>query len=365
MTKILLITEDLPSESYGTGQRVKLWQDAIEQVGECRILHLLPPGQTETPAHFAAPVVFDFRASRWQWLLWQASMGYFRPSRRHEAVLRAIHADYPFDLAVCSFYRSAPVAPLDLAPCILDADALPWPTGRISSLLWPATKRAMRHFFQRFTRVVVISRAEADAISLPGRAPDLLPGAVARIGAVPVPEAQRDRIVLFVGPYKWGPNREAIDMMLRSGLPERLHQAGYTLRFAGVGTDALPTRPGVSGGGFVDDLAAEYARAALVLCPIESGGGANIKLAEAIQYGCAVLSSAHSARGYDGVLEPGHHLRTYVSTATFADDVMALLGDEAALQALRRNAVEAGGSLLSPQRLKDRMAGWIRAALDG
>jgi len=169
MTKILLITEDLPSESYGTGQRVKLWQDAIEQVGECRILHLLPPGQTETPAHFAAPVVFDFRASRWQWLLWQASMGYFRPSRRHEAVLRAIHADYPFDLAVCSFYRSAPVAPLDLAPCILDADALPWPTGRISSLLWPATKRAMRGPSRASARCLFRKRSATGSCCLSGR----------------------------------------------------------------------------------------------------------------------------------------------------------------------------------------------------
>lgn len=362
MIKSLLITEDSPTENYGTGQRVKLWRDAMNQMGECRILHLVPPGETGC-ADYSAPIVFDHRAGRTKWLWWQATFGYYRSSPRYAAILKRIHVEFPFDVAVCSFFRTTAAAPLNLTPCMLDVDALPRPAGKLDRLLWPITTRMMRRRARRFDPVVVISKAEGAMIEGRSLSTELLPGASISVRACLAPDAPRGRNILFVGPMDWAPNRDVVEWLLGIGLPERLHEAGYVLRLVGKGTDGFGNRPGLSTGGFVDDLAKEYADATIVLCPIEVGAGANIKLAEAIQYGCAVMASPYSLSAYDGILTPGVHVLTYPDRAGFDDLLMAALADETRLVEYRRRAAEVAQGELDIKRLKEKIGAWIvRAA---
>ncbi|MCW2365735.1 glycosyltransferase involved in cell wall biosynthesis [Sphingobium sp. B11D3B] len=332
MIKVLLITEDLPASNYGTGQRIRLWKEAIETIGECRVLHMALPGSAPSVADYSAPMAFDYRAYRMKWLWWQGSFGYYRAARRYHDLLHGIHREFPFDAAICSFFKTAPFAPLDLAPCILDVDALLWPDSSFARAIWPLTQMAMRRRARRFAETVVIAKHEGDVLASPGLQPKLLPGASRTVQAALDPEQPRGRNILFVGPRHWQPNREAMEALISSGLPARLDDAGYTLRLVGQGTDEFPPMRGLSGGGFVDDIAQEYAQAALVLSSTEAGNGANIKLAEAIQYGCAVIASDYSARGYEGVLVPGEHLMTYADPAALPDLVMATLADEPLLR---------------------------------
>lgn len=365
MVKVLLITEDLPTEAYGTGQRVKLWVEAIEQIGECRILHMMLPGTALGPADYHAPMTFDYRSDRIKWLLWLASFGYFRQSGRYTETLRNIHSDFPFDVAVCCLFKTAPAAPLGLAPCIIDVDALLWPGSRFTKLLWPLTKVAMRRRARKFAETVVIAKTDGDVLVSPGVTPKLLPGASSSVKAALPADMPRGRNILFLGPRDWPPNGDAMTALIESGLPARLHAAGYQLRLVGKGTDGFAPMPGLSGGGFVDDIAKEYADAALVMCPIMSGYGANIKLAEAIQYGCAVIASDYSARAYEGVLEPGVHLLTCSDPAKLADLVMETLGDEPLLRKYREGALAAAHDKLSRESLSGLIIGWIRGAIGG
>ena len=50
--------------------------------------------------------------------------------------------------------------------------------------------------------------------------------------------------------------------------------------------------------GFVPDIAAEYDQAALVIAPIEYGGGTQIKVIEALAFGRPLVASAFSHIGF-------------------------------------------------------------------
>jgi glycosyltransferase involved in cell wall biosynthesis len=79
-------------------------------------------------------------------------------------------------------------------------------------------------------------------------------------------------------------------------------------RLSNAERTALKDREGIEVVGFVDDLAAEYRQADVCICPIWRGEGANVKLAEYAGLGRAIVATAFSARGFEGILEPGRDL---------------------------------------------------------
>jgi Glycosyl transferases group 1 len=153
--------------------------------------------------------------------------------------------------------------------------------------------------------------------------------------------------VLFVAPTAWPPNAAAIDWLLDLGVPQALDRLGYELRLVGRGTERFGSRPGLSCGGFVDDLGEEYAAARLVLCPIWSGSGANIKLGEAIQFGRAVLATRHSAQAYDGFLRANEELLIFDQPSEFMDVLVDISQDSSRLRALEIRASEAASKFLN------------------
>ncbi len=148
--------------------------------------------------------------------------------------------------------------------------------------------------------------------------------------------------IVFVGTLGWKPNELAIDNFLdrcwgqiRTILPHAV------LRIVGYGmSEAMRTRwekfDGVEPVGFVDDVSVEYAAAELAICPIEEGGGSNIKVLEALQHERTVVCTEWGARGYERTLvDPGAIL--------VADNMQSFA--EACIQLLRE-----------PQRLTDMAA---------
>jgi glycosyltransferase involved in cell wall biosynthesis len=138
---------------------------------------------------------------------------------------------------------------------------------------------------------------------------------------------------------------------------------GYELRLVGAGTDGIPEEPGLSCGGFVNDLSEEYNHAVLVLCPIFSGGGANIKLAEAVQFGCPVLASSHAAAGFEGIIVPEDHIEVFNSRTMFIEKLTSLLQRPDRLQQLRERAIQISQSFLSQDYCNAIIAKDIRRIL--
>lgn len=348
MIRSLLVCDCLPSSHYGTGQRLLTLQTALAALGECRVLYLAnEPAETGDRAHYRAPVPFDFRSSRAAWAKHHLTFAAARPDESYRPAFDRIHREFPFDVIVCSFFRSTPAIPTDMVPCLLDFDAIPERTGPLTRAIWPLTLRAMRRRAKDFHALYAIRKSDADILGGVANNVRVIPGISSAAPAKPLDHNPDGRRVLFVAPTAWAPNAAAIHWLLDIGLPEALNRLGYELRLVGQGTEKFGSGPGLSSGGFVEDLAKEYAAARLVLCPISSGTGANIKLGEAIQFGRAVLATRHSAQAFDGFLRANEDLLVFDQPGEFMDALVDILNDPSRLRDLEIRARQAADNFLN------------------
>ena len=154
----------------------------------------------------------------------------------------------------------------------------------------------------------------------------------------PLPPPASGAEILFLGTYTYEPNVEAARFLVESIWPRivskrpdaRLVVAGQSPERIKLATTPL----GVEVVGYVDDLAAQYARATLVACPILNGGGTRIKILEAAAYGRAVVSTTIGAEGL--MFSPGAEIELADTASEFADRCLELLGDS-----VRRNGMAA------------------------
>lgn len=96
--------------------------------------------------------------------------------------------------------------------------------------------------------------------------------------------------------FGWWPNREGLRWFLKEVFPYtdadmRLHLFGEQSR------DVAPHNPRIVHHGFVSKTQDIWPNCDFMICPIFSGGGVNIKFAEAIYNGVPVLASSFAARG--------------------------------------------------------------------
>lgn len=117
----------------------------------------------------------------------------------------------------------------------------------------------------------------------------------------------------MVGKFGYAPNAEGADFFIDHVLSAlRSKVPGSRLRLVGQCPPELARRwrsvDGVDVMGFVDDLAPEYASASLVVAPVFSGGGTQIKVLEALGHACGTVVSGFAATGFTPTLRDGEHL---------------------------------------------------------
>jgi hypothetical protein len=108
----------------------------------------------------------------------------------------------------------------------------------------------------------------------------------------------------------------------------------------GVALDGLALDDSVRLTGFVDDIRAEVAGAAVCVVPLREGGGTRLKILEAMALGTPVVSTSKGAEGLS--VTAGEHLLIADDAAGFARETARLLGDEG----LRRRLAENGRRLV-------------------
>lgn len=108
----------------------------------------------------------------------------------------------------------------------------------------------------------------------------------------------------FLGKMGWWPNREAVDWFLTDVWP-RAAAPALELHLYGEGSEALtdPKRA-VTGHGFVPDLRAVWGELDVFINPMQSGGGTNVKVCEALFHGLPVLSTPRGLRGLPDFQDP-------------------------------------------------------------
>jgi glycosyltransferase involved in cell wall biosynthesis len=340
MKRVLLFSTSAPATGSGTGERTLSIFNAISKVAETHVVRLYTGGMKPEPSQSWTTLrLFEpGQDTQWYWRRRKYLLEDFRVDARLFAEVRRLHEKHKFDAFFCRYF-SAIVAGCDrLGPTLLDFDDLPttMPGPRIPGwdrLGWELTARRLSSF-----RTVFVTKG-SDVPRLRHPNVQVLPCiSTVRPPAEPPPSAPSPRI-LFVGSIGWPPNRDGLMRFIRDVLPAiRRRVPGTTLRVVGEGSASLKDLEGVSGAGFVDDLAAEYVQATIVICPIFSGAGANVKLAEAAQFGKAIVASAGAAKGFEGILEPDRDLWVARSDEQMTEMCARLLTDETARATLGRQA---------------------------
>jgi glycosyltransferase involved in cell wall biosynthesis len=148
---------------------------------------------------------------------------------------------------------------------------------------------------------------------------------------------------LVVGSMWYRPNAEGVQWLLSKVWPAvRLQQPQARLLIVGaVGKlvrDVWERVPGVQAPGFVEDLDQAYAQASVVVAPIFSGGGTNIKVLEAMAHGRPCLTTHFVCDGLAGLAAEGRHLLAADHPQKFASLLASALADPPALQPLADRA---------------------------
>lgn len=174
---------------------------------------------------------------------------------------------------------------------------------------------------------------------LPTQGIFVLPNAIT-IPSVPAPISTRS-ILMMVGIYSYGPNKDAADYFLEEVFPHIFKaRPDAEIWFVGAGADHLrnygKNLPGVHFLGFVDDLAKAYHDARVVICPIRYGSGTRVKLVEAAAWGKPIVSTTMGAEG----LDMSHHEHALFGDTpeAFAQHCLTLLTDSELCNRLGNNA---------------------------
>lgn len=110
--------------------------------------------------------------------------------------------------------------------------------------------------------------------------------------------ADTDWVLAFVG-GDWGPNREALAMLVDRVLPKLAAQGVKLLVIGAVGAALAGRRePWLVVSGEVDDLASALHAADAGANPVTSGGGSNVKVPAYLACGLATITTPFGLRGY-------------------------------------------------------------------
>jgi glycosyltransferase involved in cell wall biosynthesis len=312
--RILLICYDSPFNIYyGAGMRANnLWR-ALQQMGDVSALVMEAGAQTELDL---TPHEGEIGRIRFQ----KPSVPWTTPeTQKIRALVAQVAGPKQFDLVVVRYLRLAMLVRGSLpAPLWLDGDDLDkvipligksWWQRQLAGLKTWARRVVTRRELQGFEHVWYVN--PHDMLKFPTPSGSVLPNVVNAPDEPPKRLRLRHTQMLMVGKFGYEPNAEAADFFIHEVLPTlRGAVPGIGLRLVGQCPEPLAARwrqLGIDVAGFVDDLTAEYAGATLVVAPVLSGGGTQIKVLEALAYTCGTVVSSFSASGFAPNLKDGEH----------------------------------------------------------
>lgn len=167
-------------------------------------------------------------------------------------------------------------------------------------------KREELASWSRFDGVTFTSDRDREIAQreVPSSVTEVVPNGVDVVTFRPQPQDQVDpNVILFFGAINYFPNSDAVSFFLQSVFP-LLSAKHPKLRVRIVGPGASPEILALASDrvevvGFVDDLRAEIARAAVVVAPLRIGGGTRLKILEAMSVARPIVATRLGAEGID------------------------------------------------------------------
>jgi hypothetical protein len=108
----------------------------------------------------------------------------------------------------------------------------------------------------------------------------------------------------FLAKFGWWPNTEAAQWLIGQVMPE-LPAGCVELHLYGPGSERFHgAHPAVTAHGFVADLAPVWSQSDVMVSPIHSGSGINVKVVEALYNGKPLLATSYALRGLPPLDDP-------------------------------------------------------------
>ena len=314
-----------------------MFLEALQRVGVVDVVQLVPD-EIRPPADPQGPEARSLRLT----LRPRHSLSRYACNPQLLAAIEARFGIAPadYDLIVGRYvWASCQVATGRGASVLVDLDDLRYRYSAGSAHTFPALKervskwaawQVMRRQLKQFAGGFVASPLEFDELN--GQPPSVLlrnvPWTLPTETPAAAPTASRQ--LLFVGSLWYRPNAEAVDWLLQHVWPVVLQaEPEAELLLVGAAAPAIRARwaaqPRVQAPGFVKDLGAAYAASAAVVAPVHSGGGSNIKVAEALAQGRACVTTEFAFAALADCVQPGRDLLVASDAERFAQHCIALL----------------------------------------
>ncbi len=373
---ILFVTPATPfSPRSGAEQRSALMYEALSLIGEVDLLILGEghPTQPRTTPLLNGRVMIEVQK--------RGSRGFkrFHPdacfSQTLEGLLpRSLQA---YDLVVGRYLW--PISQLHIPAhvrSIVDLDDFKYrysrEAGRSAAVFAARVKKRFAHWLAcralpRFSAAFVVNAL--DQLEITQLSTCLLPNiAYGALDDLPV-AASCGPHLLFVGSLWYHPNAEGVDWFLTHVWPAVRRVIPQTqLTLVGAAPPEVRARweqhAGVAAPGFVDNLGAAYRAAALAIVPIHIGGGSNIKVLEALGYGCPCIVTRLTADAFTGQLAHRQHFLVADNAHQFIQLVMDVLQRPHAYQAMAKAGYQAVRSTFSSPKFKAEVTRFVQGVLN-
>jgi glycosyltransferase involved in cell wall biosynthesis len=393
---------------FGGGQRSSLIYRTLRTMGDVDVLLICPPrspGKTVEQTHGKPESLMEIveplkRGERLPWryvrpfapfVVDKAAYNLGRREVDYErdpkvgAVLDRMLADRRYDLIVGRHLQYPSMAgALDYAPTIVDVDDNELEvyrsiiedrsTGFVRRIVLKRRIRSLARIVPKLmsqSTCLWVSKEEDRDIPGCERAsvlPNIPYGLSLPNPPVSLPPNRGSKTILFVGFLSYIYNSQGIDSFLRESWPlVRQAEPNAVLRLVGSRLSAEDRErwasvPGVDLVGFVPDLREAYRDCAFAVVPIWSGGGTNIKVAEAVMYGrtCVVSQPAH--RGYSQVLRDKESLMVGSNTQEMAAHCIDLLREPERRAKLAETGAHAVATVYSFERFQREVITTVESA---
>ncbi|HET7034283.1 MAG TPA: glycosyltransferase family 4 protein [Thermomicrobiaceae bacterium] len=203
-------------------------------------------------------------------------------------------------------------------------------------------RREERAAWRRFDGCVLTSECDQRTLlrDFPGARTRVVPNGVDSALFQPSATPPRNDVILFFGAIDYYPNTQGLLYFLTEIWPT-LHQRRPALTLMIVGQSPPPSILAYQGNGVVvtgvvDDIRSYIAEAAVVIVPLQIGGGTRLKILEAMSMEKAIVSTSLGAEGID--VTDGRNILIADRPGDFAARVEEVLADRARREALGREA---------------------------
>lgn len=282
-----------------------------------------------------------------------------RQARLARRLIARADAEVGYDHIVCRYLRTAKLVPVrQHRKLVIDADDFRQngPRRSLGSSLWFRLREALvSGLAKRAFHVWVVDYRDRHPFL--GARWSMLPNTSRAVDRRPGRAGGKPRI-LMVGSFGHPPNEEGLRWFATHVFPAlQARFAGVELHVVGryYKQDLATLGERIVMRGFVDDLDHEYADATVVVCPILSGSGTQIKLIEGLMSGKAVVASDFSFQGFADVLDAGRHLLVANGETEWIEQVSAVLANPDGFQAMAERGRKVAELNYSRQRFRDRI----------